>query len=305
MALGKKQRIAKHSSKWVSYLRVSTDKQGASGLGLEAQRKAVADYLNGGKWTLAKEFVEIESGKRSDRPKLAEALALCKKLKAKLIVAKLDRLGRNVHFLSGLMESGVDFVAVDQPFANKLTIHILAAVAEHEREMISTRTRDALAAAKARGVKLGGPKLAEVCRIGHRTQAEQADRFAANTRPVIEQIRKSGITSLRAIAAALNARGCRLRAAAPGRRFRSWRLSAGRLATGNEPRALRAVARYIIIRNAITILLGGSVAVRLLVRGCLQHNRGGGNHSLFEGGKLGVGHVGQPFGDRVGRKVQV
>jgi DNA invertase Pin-like site-specific DNA recombinase len=199
--------IAKHSSKWVSYLRVSTDKQGASGLGLEAQRKAVADYLNGGKWMLAREFVEIESGKRNDRPKLAEALALCKKLKAKLIVAKLDRLGRNVHFLSGLMESGVDFVAVDQPFANKLTIHILAAVAEHEREMISTRTRDALAAAKARGVKLGGPKLAEACRIGHRTQAEQADRFAANTRPVIEQIRKSGITSLRAIAAALNARG--------------------------------------------------------------------------------------------------
>jgi DNA invertase Pin-like site-specific DNA recombinase len=199
--------MAKHSGKWVSYLRVSTDKQGASGLGLEAQRKAVADYLNGGKWMLAREFVEIESGKRSDRPKLAEALALCKKLKAKLIVAKLDRLGRNVHFLSGLMESGVDFVAVDQPFANKLTIHILAAVAEHEREMISTRTRDALAAAKARGVKLGGPKLAEVCRIGHRTQAEQADRFAANTRPVIEQIRKSGITSLRAIAAALNARG--------------------------------------------------------------------------------------------------
>jgi DNA invertase Pin-like site-specific DNA recombinase len=139
--------MAKHSGKWVSYLRVSTDKQGASGLGLEAQRKAVADYLNGDKWTLAKEFVEIESGKRSDRPKLAEALALCKKLKAKLIVAKLDRLGRNVHFLSGLMESGVDFVAVDQPFANKLTIHILAAVAEHEREMISTRTRDALAAA--------------------------------------------------------------------------------------------------------------------------------------------------------------
>jgi DNA invertase Pin-like site-specific DNA recombinase len=122
-------------------------------------------------------------------------------------VAKLDRLGRNVHFLSGLMESGVDFVAVDQPFANKLTIHILAAVAEHEREMISTRTRDALAAAKARGVKLGDPKLAEVCRIGHRTQAEPADRFAANTRPVIEQIRKSGITSLRGIAAALNARG--------------------------------------------------------------------------------------------------
>jgi len=153
--------MPKHSGKWVSYLRVSTDKQGASGLGLEAQRKAVADYLNGGKWSLAQEFIEIESGKRSDRPQLAAALAACKKLKAKLVVAKLDRLARNVAFTAKLMESGVEFVAADMPFANKLTIHILAAVAEHEREAISDRTKAALAAAKARGVKLGGPKLKE------------------------------------------------------------------------------------------------------------------------------------------------
>jgi DNA invertase Pin-like site-specific DNA recombinase len=196
-----------HSGKWVSYLRVSTDKQGASGLGLEAQRKAVADYLNGGKWTLAVEFVEIESGRRSDRPQLAAALAACKKHKAKLVVAKLDRLARNVAFTAKLMESGVEFIATDMPFANKLTIHILAAVAEHEREAISDRTRQALAAAKARGMKLGGPKLADAQRNGSQANRAKADQFAANTKPVIEQMRRSGITSLREIAAALNARG--------------------------------------------------------------------------------------------------
>jgi DNA invertase Pin-like site-specific DNA recombinase len=117
-----------------------------------------SQYLNGGSWTLLQEFVEIESGKRSNnRPQLAAALAVCKRHKAKLVIAKLDRLARNVHFISGLMDAGVEFIACDMPHANKLTIHILAAVAEHEREMISTRTKGALAAAKARGQKLGGP----------------------------------------------------------------------------------------------------------------------------------------------------
>jgi DNA invertase Pin-like site-specific DNA recombinase len=199
--------MPKHSGRWVSYLRVSTTKQGESGLGLAAQRKAVADFLNGGKWTLAKEVIEIESGKRSDRPELAKAIALCKKLKARLIVAKLDRLARNVHFVSGLMESGVDFTAADMPFANRLTVHILAAVAEHEREQISTRTKAALAAAKARGKKLGGPKLAQARLLGHAANRKAADRFATNTKPLIEQIRASGVTSLRKIAAALTARG--------------------------------------------------------------------------------------------------
>src|SRR6478672_1314287 len=153
--------MPKHSGKWVSYLRVSTDRQGDSGLGLEAQRKAVADYLNGGKWTLAAEFVEIESGKRSDnRPQLAAAFAACKKQRAKLVVAKLDRLSRNMAFIAAMMDSGVEFVAVDNPHATRLTLHILAAVAEHERMMISQRTKAALAAAKANGRKLGGPKLA-------------------------------------------------------------------------------------------------------------------------------------------------
>ena len=138
--------------KFVAYYRVSTDRQGRSGLGLEAQRRAVLDFLDGGRWELVEEFQEVESGKRNDRPELARALAACRLHDATLIIAKLDRLARNVAFVSNLMESRVEFVAVDFPQANRLTVHILAAVAEHEREMISQRTRAALAAAKARGV---------------------------------------------------------------------------------------------------------------------------------------------------------
>jgi DNA invertase Pin-like site-specific DNA recombinase len=118
----------------------------------------VAQHLNGGRWTLVQEVVEVESGKRNDRPAIAEALRLCRLHRATLIIAKLDRLARNVHFISSLMESGVEFVAVDFPQANRLTVHILAAVAEHEASMISARTKAALAAAKARGVRLGGQR---------------------------------------------------------------------------------------------------------------------------------------------------
>lgn len=189
-------------------MRVSTGKQGESGLGLEAQRKAVDDYLNGGNWTLAAEFVEVESGKRdSNRPQLAAALAACKKLKAKLLVAKLDRLSRNVRFIATVMDSGVEFIACDNPHATRLTLHILAAVAEHERVIISERTRAALAAAKARGVRLGGPNLAVATKFGNKANAAAADRFAANVVPIIREIRATGATSLRAVAAALKARG--------------------------------------------------------------------------------------------------
>jgi DNA invertase Pin-like site-specific DNA recombinase len=167
----------------------------------------VLDYLNGGRWTLTQEFIEVESGKRSDRPQLVAALAACKKQKAKLVIAKLDRLARNVHFISGLMDAGVEFVACDMPHANKLTIHILAAVAEHEREAISARTRAALAAIKARGQKLGGPKQALAAKLGATANREAADRFAANTLPIVKQIQSSGVTTLRGIAAALAARG--------------------------------------------------------------------------------------------------
>lgn len=162
------------NGKFVAYYRVSTSRQGESGLGLEAQRAAVVSYLNGGNWTVLAEFVEIESGKKAKRPQLAAAMAAAKKAKATLIVAKLDRLARNLHFLSGLMEGGVDFLAVDNPTANRLTVHILAAVAEDEGRRISDRTKAALAAAKARGTVLGknGTKLAA-------TNKAAADEFAA------------------------------------------------------------------------------------------------------------------------------
>ena len=129
-----------HRGKFVAYFRVSTDKQGRSGLGLDAQRKAVRDYLNGGTWSLIGDFTEVESGKRNERPELVKALAACKRHKAKLVIAKLDRLSRNLAFIATPMDSGVEFVAVDNPHANKLTVHILAAVAQHEREMIAQRT---------------------------------------------------------------------------------------------------------------------------------------------------------------------
>jgi hypothetical protein len=204
----------------VSYLRVSTKKQGQSGLGLEAQRAAVAEYAaREGKKVVA-EYVEVESGKKAARPELAKALNHCRAAKACLVVAKLDRLARNVAFLSGLMEAGVDFVACDNPTANRLTVHILAAVAEQEAKAISERTRVALAAAKERGVKLGS------ARPGHwdgreskrqagskrgvrraaelRTQAAKLHNSMATT--VALTLRQAGMSWLE-IAAELNRRG--------------------------------------------------------------------------------------------------
>ena|SRR5690349_5686449 len=140
---------------FVAYYRVSTDRQGQSGLGLDAQRAAVAGFV--GTRELVAEFTEVESGKRADRPQLVAALDLCRRQRAVLVTAKLDRLARNVAFIANLMESGVEVTAIDMPSANKLTLHILAAIAEHEREMISARTKAALAAARARGVRLGRP----------------------------------------------------------------------------------------------------------------------------------------------------
>jgi DNA invertase Pin-like site-specific DNA recombinase len=200
-----------HTGKFVAYYRVSTQRQGRSGLGLEAQQTAVRDYLNGGDWRLVAEVTEVESGKRSDRSKLAEALKLCRLHGATLIIAKLDRLARNVAFISNLMESGVDFHAVDFPQANRLTVHILAAVAEHEAKVISERTRAALAAAKRRGVKLGGCRGTTISRAMRKASAEavakRADARAADLMPTIAELRAAGATSLRAIAAGLNERG--------------------------------------------------------------------------------------------------
>lgn len=200
-----------HHGNFVSYIRVSTDRQGRSGLGIEAQQQAVRAYLNGGNWRLIAEVVEVESGKRADRPKLAEALRLCRIHGATLIIAKLDRLARNVHFVSSLMESGVDFVAVDFPQANRLTIHILAAVAEHEAKAISDRTKAALQAAKARGVKLGGPRggmlSPEAIAASRAARMARADQRALDLAPIIAELREAGVTGLRGIAKALTERG--------------------------------------------------------------------------------------------------
>ncbi len=147
------------SGKFIAYYRVSTAKQGESGLGLEAQESSVLAYLNGGEWELLDSFHEVETGKGSNaldrRPQLKAALLACKKHGATLIIAKLDRLARNVHFVSGLLEAGVEFVAADMPHANKVMIQMHAVMSEWERDQISTRTKAALAAAKARGVQLG------------------------------------------------------------------------------------------------------------------------------------------------------
>jgi len=198
---------------FIAYYRVSTARQGRSGLGLDAQKKAVADFLNGGSWELLAEFVEVESGKSDDRPQLEQALAMCDLSGATLVVAKLDRLSRNLAFLAKLQESGARFVAADMPEANELTIHIMAAVAQAERKAISARTKEALAAAKARGVRLGGNRgNLEDLRKGPAKSAEVRSRQAAEralkVRRQIEAISAaSGASSLRQIAVALNERG--------------------------------------------------------------------------------------------------
>ena len=199
------------TGKCVSYLRVSTAQQGASGLGLEAQRGAVAGFLNGGDWTLMQEVLEVESGKRNDRPALATALKLCRKHRATLVIAKLDRLARNVAFILNLTESGVEFVAVDMPQANRFVMHILAAVAEQEAEAISKRTKAALAAAKARGTKLGGRRVsaerfAEVGAAARQERSRKVSQIRSELLPTITAIQATGASSLRAIAAELNAR---------------------------------------------------------------------------------------------------
>ncbi len=207
---------------YVAYYRVSTDRQGRSGLGLDAQRAAVADYLDGGNWTLLDTFTEVESGRRNDRPELAKALDLCRRRKATLVIAKLDRLARNVAFIANLMDAEVDVVAVDMPFANRFTLHIMAAVAENEAAQVSQRTKAALKAAKARGRKLGWSipsrrkEQARASRKGVAGNRAKADQHAANVLPVIREIARAGVTTLQGIAEALNARGIRT---ARGRRW--------------------------------------------------------------------------------------
>lgn len=200
-----------NAGKCVAYFRVSTKRQGDSGLGLEAQKQAVLSFLQGGNWTLLREFVEIESGKQDHRPKLREALKLCRVTGSKLVVAKLDRLSRNLGFLVSLQEAGVPFVCADNPNANELTIHLLSVLAQHERQVISERTKAALRAAKVRGVKLGNPGIRDL-RPNQREAANavriaMADSFVEDVAEIITDIKEAGVDSLAGIARELNRRG--------------------------------------------------------------------------------------------------
>ncbi len=189
---------------FVAYYRVSTARQGQSGLGLDAQRSAVAGFIAGA--DLLAEFTEVESGRKNDRPQLSAALNLCRRKRAVLVIAKLDRLARNVAFVARLMESGAEFVAVDNPHANKLMVHMLAAFAEHERDQISARTVAALAAAKARGVRLGSPNGAGAAAHARSVLAAASAPARAQALPRAKVLRDGGAT-LRVIASALAAEG--------------------------------------------------------------------------------------------------
>lgn len=192
-------------AKFVAYYRVSTDRQGQSGLGLDAQRTAVAQHI--GQSELLAEFTEVESGRKNDREQLAQALSLAKRTKATLVIAKLDRLARNVHFISGLLESGVPFVCADMPEADRTFLQMSAVFAEWEARKISERTRAALQAAKARGVRLGCPTPSKGSVIGNQRIQSRADSFAASIEPIIIGIQAQGSVSMKAIAGALTDRG--------------------------------------------------------------------------------------------------
>lgn len=200
--------------KIVAYQRVSTARQGRSGLGLEAQDRAILEHVRSKNAILVGSFTEVESGKVNARPELAKALHLTKVTGATLVIAKLDRLSRNAAFLLALRDSGVRFVAADMPEANDLTVGIMALVAQQEREAIAKRTREALASAKARGVRLGNPNGAEALRRAGKGNVSSlgsiqanADRHAADLAPVIASLRADGVTSLGALARSLNERG--------------------------------------------------------------------------------------------------
>lgn len=201
--------------KAVVYLRVSTERQGRSGLGLEAQREMVRAFATREGLELLGEFVEVETGKGADaldrRPELAAALTLARKEKCPVIVAKLDRLSRDVHFISGLMAQRIPFIVAELGAdADSFMLHLYAALAEKERKLISDRTKAALAVKKAQGVKLGNrTNLPEARAKAVASTKATADAFALNVLPVIEQVKAQGVTSYNGIAAALNVRGVR------------------------------------------------------------------------------------------------
>jgi DNA invertase Pin-like site-specific DNA recombinase len=201
-------------TKIVCYLRVSTAQQGSSGLGLEAQQAAVVRYASSVGGDIVQTFTEVETGKLNTRPELTKALHLAKVTGSTLVIAKLDRLSRNASFLMALQDAGVDFIAADMPNATPLTVGIMALIAQQEAEAISKRTKDALQAAKARGMVLGNPNgAAALLKAGKGNTAAlsaiktKADSHAANLLPVLEALKAEGITSLGGIAKALNQRG--------------------------------------------------------------------------------------------------
>jgi DNA invertase Pin-like site-specific DNA recombinase len=204
--------MVRNKPKYVAYLRVSTDRQGRSGLGLEAQRESVQRFVSDRAGVIiAPEFVEVESGKRNDRPELMKALKRCQLTGATLVVAKLDRLSRNAAFLLTLRDSGVEFVAADLPEANTMTIGVMAVVAQHEREAISARTKAALGAARARGTKLGGfreaaPKIKRYQKAGVAAIKANADKAAEDRREVVEDYWRA-LGSYNAVAVRLNDEG--------------------------------------------------------------------------------------------------
>lgn len=189
-------------NKAVPYYRVSTEKQGQSGLGLEAQQKAVREYAQRYNLELMKEHTEVETGKQNKRPVLKKALKLCEQQKATLLIAKLDRLGRNALFIGTLMESKVEFVAVDNPEANTFILHIMAAFAQYEGEQISQRTKLALAAAKSRGVKLG--KYGKY--VLSEVNKQNAIEFARRMMPIVDSLKQEGFITVRALSDVMNKR---------------------------------------------------------------------------------------------------
>jgi DNA invertase Pin-like site-specific DNA recombinase len=196
----------------VSYLRVSTARQGRSGLGIEAQRAAIIRFAETEGYEIVREFVEVETGKGADaldrRPELSAALSEARRRKCAVLVAKLDRLSRDVHFVSGLMAHRIAFLVAELgPDVDPFILHLYAALSEKERAMISVRTKHALAAAKARGVRLGGPKLPQARESAHAAIKANADKYAANVLPIIREAQRHGAATLREIADTLNARG--------------------------------------------------------------------------------------------------
>lgn len=194
----------------IGYLRVSTSRQGRSGLGLDAQRDAIIRFTTGNGYLVSDFYRDIQSGANDDRPGLTAAIARAQKEKCPVVVAKLDRLGRSVHFIAGLMAHRVPFIVAELGVdVDPFTLHLWAALAEKERRLIAERTRQALLAKRDRGERLGNPNITEVAKAGAARRQVQADEHAERVLPIIAEIRRAGVSTLQGIADALNARGVR------------------------------------------------------------------------------------------------